>query len=230
MQVDIYYPEEGKSFVPLFGVRQPEYLWYCANPFTIQPRLEKKSLAEINAIVSAKRGVNFNFLEGFLIPDTLKNDVVDRQFDFTEALDKLYLADMGTYGIGLFVREPLEAGTEIGFLGGKVITAQYQQKPTKGCVFHTVFAEYDQQNLLYTSEEYSGMLGFAQSAPKTSIPGYCLEHALESLERVPVRLGKFVLHILRLKSNQLPGSLLTFYYGKEFWMKIPDDLRCEEVI
>lgn len=225
------YPPCTERFRPLFKVKQPTSIWYCDAPFSLNPRLDKLTISEINAIISTQRKLNFNFYEGFCVPTSIEERPLKFSFDYREAIDKLFLGNMGELGTGLFVREDLEAGTTLGFLGGKVITQDYKdscdQSGKYSCLsYSSIFTKLQGRQVetfTYTSEAISGMLGFAQSATIDKIPGIECEHVTQNIVPTDRIIGNYAVLDFTLLRNTRAGTPLVWDYGKKFWQRHKND-------
>ena len=222
---NLVYPTcTGQAF-SFFNIEQPSNIWYCGNPFSKTPRLDRLSLSDFNGIVSKQRGLTFSFQEGIFLPETLSVDQRDEHFDFTEVMDKLYIGNLGRFGNALFTRTPLRAGTKLGFLGGNIITQDFKNQ----CDLHQNYAclsyassivkdsPHRPETYTFTAESCGGILGFAQSAPTQKVNDFPHEHIIENMNINYTQVGNYVIPEGSLAFDVDAGSMLVWDYGENFW-------------
>lgn len=231
---NIVYPDNPSGkFVPLMKVKQPDYIWYCAAPYGDAPKLEKKTLAEISEIISKKSDRTFNWVEGLLIPESMSDCQTNDECDYTNWIDKVFIADTGVLGFALFARVPIPSNTHFGYYGGQIETKQFRAQQNKPYQTHSLASEgmsEDVENHIKTTYYSGGMLSFCQSAPEKYIEECDLSYALSAVYIMAKRHGKFMLHEAITSRPLNAGEIITWHYGDFFWDNASRMLKIDELL
>jgi len=213
------------KFVPLMKIKQPDYIWYCANPYDNAPTLVKKTIQEMSDIISARSKRPFNWLEGMQIPESMSDDQLNVENDYTDWNDKVYIADTGEQGFALFARVPIPAKTRLGFYGGQLVTKQIDEE-NKSYQLYSLRSKANENNhsdYIATTFQTGGILTFCQSSPDYEVKNTHLSYASACLLMVSKQCGKFVPCEAYTSRLINAGEIITWPYGEHYWDIAPVD-------